>query len=376
MQQISADPRNIDTFFTMLFCIVASGSVHLSAWIIWMSRDTKANSRVRRISRWLGNSSINPHEWYAPLIRYALQKWTKMPICIALDTTMLYDRFCCVRVSMIYMNRAIPIAWHVLEHDSVTVKYVQYAHLFERAEKLLPEKVEIIFLADRGFVCRDLMRRLQQLRWTWRIRVKNNQKLRTRSGGFITLKTLPLSPGKAILFSRNMNFGAGLAHISLSAGWARGCQEPWYVLSSDAASTEIFVDYSRRFGIEEGFRDEKSGGCDLEAGRIRNAQKLERLLLVIAMAQILAVSEGISVTLEGKREEVDPHQLRNLSYFQIGLRWILSCLLHELDGLFCHCLLRPMSEPIPVASTKKESRRRRKMKDPTYLFKHVEYRSL
>ena len=376
MQQVSADPRNIDTFLSMLFCIVGSGSVHLSAWILWLSTETKANSRIRRISRWLGNSSIDPHKWYEPLITYAMHEWTKMPIVLALDTTMLYDRFCCVQISMIYMNRAIPIAWHVLEHDSVTVEYVQYAHLFERAKNLLPKEAEIIFLADRGFVCRDLMRRLQQLGWTWRIRVKNNQKLRTRNGAFITLKTLPLSPGKAILFPRNMNFGAGLEHISLSAGWARGCKEPWYVLSNDAASTEIFVDYSRRFGIEEGFRDEKSGGCDLEAGRIRDAQKLERLLLVIAMAQIFAVSEGISVTLEGKREEVDPHQLRNLSYFQIGLRWILSCLLHEPDRLFCHCLLRSMSEPIPVASTKKESRRRRKMKDPTYLFTHVEYRLL
>ena len=72
------------------------------------------------------------------------------------------------------------------------------------------------------------------------------------------------------------------------------------------ANTEVFMDYARRFGIEEGFRDEKSGGCDLEAGRIRDAQKLERLLLVISTAQIVAVSEGVSVTVEGKREEIDP----------------------------------------------------------------------
>ena len=122
------------------------------------------------------------------------------------------------------------------------------------------------------------------------------------------------------------------------------------------------MDYARRFGIEEGFRDEKSGGCDLEAGRIRDAKKLERLLLVISTAQIIAVSEGISVTLEGEREKVDQHQLRSLSYFQIGLRWILSCLLHDVKKLFCRCLLSPMSEPIPIASTVKESRRRRKMK--------------
>ena len=129
---------------------------------------------------------------------------------------------------------------------------------------------------------------------------KKNQKLQTRNG-FITPKMLPLSPGKALLFSKNIDFGKGLEHVSLSAGWARGSREPWYVLSWDAASREVFMDYSRRFGIEEGFRDEKSGGCDLEEGRIRDAKKLERLLLVISTAQIIAVSEGISVTLEGER---------------------------------------------------------------------------
>jgi hypothetical protein len=236
---------------------------------------------------------------------------------------------------------------------------------------LLPKGVEIFFLADRGFVCKELMRRLQQLKWTWRIRVKGNQKLRTKNG-FITPKMLPLSIGKALLFSQNMNFGKGLECISLSAGWARSSQEPWYVLSADAASIEVFMDYSRRFGIEEGFRDEKSGGCDIEKGRIRDARKLERLVLIMATALIVAVSEGISVTLAGKQEEVDPHKFRSLSYFQLGLRWIVKCILRGLK-LFFECLLRPMNDPIPVASTKKESRRRRKAKDPKYLFKYVQH---
>jgi hypothetical protein len=214
------------------------------------------------------------------------------------------------------------------------------------------------------------MCRLQELGWTWRIRVKGNQKLKIRNG-FITPKTLPLSPGKAILFPRNVNFGKGLENISLSAGWARGAQEPWYVLSGDWASIEVFMDYARRFGIEEGFRDEKSGGFDLEASCIRDSQKLERLLLVISTALIVAVSEGTSVTLMGKREEVDPHRFRSLSYFQIGLRWIINCLWKNVKKLLGHCLLRPMSDTLPVASTKKESRRRKRMKNPNYLFKQI-----
>jgi hypothetical protein len=272
---------------------------------------------------------------------------------------------------MIYMNRAIPVTWCVLEHDSSTVKYACYSHLFERVEALLPRGVEIIFLADRGFVSKSLMCRIQQLRWTWRIRVKGNQRLRTAKG-FITPKTLPLSPGKVLLFCRNVDFGKGLERVSLSACWARGSQEPWYVLSGDAASTEVFMDYARRFGIEEGFRDEKSGGCGLETSRIRDAEKLERLLLVVSTALIVGVSEGMSAAEAGEREEVDPHRFRSLSYFQIGLRWILLCVLHGVKRLFCCCLLKPMSEPLPVASTRKESQRRRKMKDPAYLFRKVE----
>ena len=278
-QEICPDPRNIATFIAAVASLLVSKSVHLSAWISCTSSGINAGSCVRRFARWLANSSINPHVWYGQVFRYAMQKWTQTPIFLALDTTMLYDRFCCVRISMIYMNRAIPVAWHVLEHDSSSIKYKYYAHLFEQVAVLLPKEVEIFFLADRGFVCKDLMRRLQQLKWTWRIRVKGNQKLRTQKG-FITPKALALSRGMALLFSQNMNFGKGLERISLSAGWARGSREPWYVLSADAASTEVFMDYSRRFGIEEGFRDEKSGGCDLEEGRIRDAQKLERLLLV------------------------------------------------------------------------------------------------
>ena len=374
-QQLFIDPRNIATFLAMVLCLLLSKSVYLSAWILWMSQDTKAESRIRRFARWLDNSSIDPHVWYTPQFLYAMREWTQMPICLALDTSMLYDRFCCVRISMIYMNRAIPVTWCVVEHKSSTIKYLQYAHLFEQAVALLPQNVEIIFLADRGFVCKELMCRIRQLKWTWRIRVKGNQKLRT-SKGFITPRTLPLSQGKVLLFSRCVNFGKGLERISLSAGWAKGSEEPWYVLSEDAASTEVFMDYARRFGIEEGFRDEKSGGCDLEGSRIRDAKKLERLLLVISTALIVAVSEGMTATLEGNREEVDPHRFRSLSYFQIGMRWILRCLVCGLKKMSGDCLLRPMNEPLPVASTKKESRKRRKKKDPANLFKDAQHGTL
>ena len=60
-QHLSHDLRNIATFLAMLISLIASQSVHLSAWIQGMPGNTKAKSRIRRLTRWLSNSSIDPH---------------------------------------------------------------------------------------------------------------------------------------------------------------------------------------------------------------------------------------------------------------------------------------------------------------------------
>jgi hypothetical protein len=101
-QQFSPDIRNIATFIDILISILVSKSVILSDWISWIPGTTKAESRARRFARWLDNSSIDHHEWYTPIFLYALRDWSRMPIFLALDTSMLYDRFCCVQISMLY----------------------------------------------------------------------------------------------------------------------------------------------------------------------------------------------------------------------------------------------------------------------------------
>jgi hypothetical protein len=40
---------------------------------------------------------------------------------LALDTTMLWNRFCFVVLSVVIHNRAIPLLWQTLEHPSASV---------------------------------------------------------------------------------------------------------------------------------------------------------------------------------------------------------------------------------------------------------------
>ena len=64
---------------------------------------------------------------------------------------MLWNRYCLIRIALIYRGRAIPIVWKVLEHGSSAVAYSTYAPLLDAIVGVLPGAVEVLFLADRGF---------------------------------------------------------------------------------------------------------------------------------------------------------------------------------------------------------------------------------
>ena len=95
---------------------------------------------------------------------------------------------------------------------------------------------------------------------------------------------------------------------------------------------------------------------------------LERLILVLATATIIALSEGLFVMESGKREEVDSHWVRGLSYFQIGLRWIYRQMRKQAWKMNFHFGLKATKEPIPGAPSKKEASKRWRLKKPKALF--------
>jgi hypothetical protein len=273
------------TFSWMVLGAILSQSVALCSWGIALPFEVNAASTIRRFSRWLHNQNIDTKRIYDAIIRVALRDWGGKRIILALDTSMLRDNVCAVRISMIYLGRAVPIAWSVLEHKSASVRYAAYKEVLALARSRLPENVEVMLLADRGFVSKKLMRQLNEWGWIWRIRIKGNQVLYCNNKR-MTPQMLTLQKGNAMLFSGNIRFGRRLVDMSFSACWSRGADEPWYILSNDSASAEIFMEYALRFDIEEAFRDEKSGGFGLDKSRVEGTEALERLILVIAVATI------------------------------------------------------------------------------------------
>jgi hypothetical protein len=92
----------------MMTSLIQSGQIGLNAWAPYVnSRATYAQSTVRRFVRWLNNDRLEVHHLYGPLIQQALTDWGAHKLYLALDTSMLWDTYCQVRISVIYRGRSI-----------------------------------------------------------------------------------------------------------------------------------------------------------------------------------------------------------------------------------------------------------------------------
>ncbi|WP_293117002.1 hypothetical protein [Moorena sp. SIO3E8] len=53
---------------------------------------------------------INPQRLYSPLIQEALNRWENELLYLSLDTSMLWNQYCLIRVAVVYRGRAVPVA--------------------------------------------------------------------------------------------------------------------------------------------------------------------------------------------------------------------------------------------------------------------------
>jgi hypothetical protein len=323
-----ADVRHLKTLAWMVVGLILSGEIHLSEWVVYVSgRAQYAASSVRRMMRWLDNPRVAARTLYAPLIREALHAWEEHTLYLALDTSMLWNRYCLIRLSVIYRGRAVPLIWQVIEHASSSVAFEVYRPLLDEAARCLPAGATVVFLADRGFADTALMAYLSaELKWHWRIRIKNSFWVHRPGRAACKVGRLTLPRGVAhfahAVAITNKHYGP----VHLAVARPLGSQERWVVLSDQPTSLRTLEEYGRRFAIEEGFLDDKSNGFQLEASGVTGALPLERLCLVLAVATLYLVSQGTHIVEQKLRRWVDPHWFRGHSYLKLGWKWVKRAL--------------------------------------------------
>ena len=169
--------------------------------------------------------------------------------------------------------------WKVIPHKSSSVAHSSYSKLLYAVATVLPQGVEVLFLADRGFADIALLKQLRRLKWHYRIRIKSSFYLYLGKRGR-AISSYQLRPGEALFFHAVALTRERYGEVEVALGVDLKSKERWIIVSDQPSSAETFREYSWRFDIEEGFLDDKSNGFQLESSRIRSAQMLSRLCLV------------------------------------------------------------------------------------------------
>ena len=328
------DLRHLKALAWMINALICSSKINLSEWESYvLSRATKAQSIERRWHRLIHNRRIRVKSLYVPFVMGAISTWKSQRLYLALDTTMLWNRFCIIHLSIVCGGRAVPFLWKVLEHKSSTVAFREYKLMLNLAQRLLSNHSDIMLLADRGFGNHELVNWLQNSAWHYCLRLPCDVTLHGARRHPIELKYLYPPKSEAVFYHRVGLWLDGELRCNIVLANVKGVKEPWAVITDEEPSLQTLWQYALRFRIEELFLDSKSGAFQLEESRIRDRHALERLYLVVALALLFATAHGMTVQLNGLRTQVDPHWKRGLSYLKIGLRW-LKGVLHKGRTLF------------------------------------------
>lgn len=319
--------KQVSNWLWIVVGILHSESCHLSQIANYLPMKSKAMSRVTLLRRWLMNPHVKVWSFYKKVLEHIFLDWANVSVIIILDGVMLFgDRWQVVRVSLLHGCRAIPLAWLVVEGKGL-VKVTKLKRMLEKVQRFLKRHVkEVLFLADAGFRGWEWAQLCTKLGWNYRIRIARNTYLTLPNGTTARLDRLvPENQNRYFQNALLTKEAQWQAHVAVT--WTtdtEGKPELVAIMTNQIACRARLREYAKRMSIEQSFRDDKSGGFDLEHTRLQHADRVNRLLLATAIATLWCHELGEFVLKHGddSRRVIDPSFQRALSLFQLGFRWL------------------------------------------------------
>jgi Transposase DDE domain len=258
---------------------------------------------IKQVDRLLSNNNLCLEALLGaigPMSAYV--RWTvgaRMELLLALDWTDFDndDQTTLVLSIVTDHGRATPLVWRTFVKSELKDQRNDHEdEVLRFAAAVLPKGIKVTLLADRGFGDVKLYEFLKQLGWDYVIRFRGCVHVATDDEA-----ARPASDWLNANGHTRKIAGAYVTHErqlvpAVVCVKARGMKEPWFLATSrsDLAGRAIVDFYSRRFTIEETFRDDKDDrfGLGLKEATIGDPKRRDRLLLVLAIARVVLTTLG------------------------------------------------------------------------------------
>lgn len=323
--QPKARITQIRNFVWLMIGIYESRSVYLSKIAGKIPGPAKLVSLTRRLSRFLDNPAIRVRDWYKPIASQWLQtQWQCLgEIRLIVDGTKVGFGHQLLMVSLAYRSRAIPIAWTWVKQVRGHSEAARQLALLNYVRLLLPLGAVVFLVGDCEFGAVEALEWLDQWHWYYVLRQKSVICLWfDRQNEWKHFDNFASKAGESHWLGRGYLTAKNIYPTNLLIHWQIGEDEPW-CLATNLPDREMALRYyRRRMWIEEMFGDLKKHGFDLESTMLHDFLRLSRLTLAVAYLYVWLISVGSRTIHSGFRHLVDRNDRRDLSIFQIGLRYI------------------------------------------------------
>jgi hypothetical protein len=292
--------------------------------------ETTPAATQRRLERTLANDRIDPEAAWPQLARAVLHGFPGGPLILILDETPNHNDLRCLKVTLAYRQRALPIRSVCYAPGGQGEPMPELIdRLLREVAAGLPERAEVTLLADRGLAWPQLIDACTDLGWHYVIRLQGQTRVRTAEGRECTAAELAPHPGASWRGEAEVFKKSGWRSAAVAACWEEDSDGPWLLVSDRDDGPRLFRRYAKRTWTEELFKDEKSSGFHWERSHVTDPAHAGRLVLLMALATYLALGLGSRVIKAGLRRLLESGRQRKLSLFQIGLRFLTFCVNHD-----------------------------------------------
>lgn len=289
--------------------------------------EIQPKSGIKQVDRYLSNDGIDIEKLLPAWAKFVLGPRTEA--IIALDWTEFDDDKQATLAAYVVTThgRATPLAWKTVSKRTLRGQRTGYEHaLIERLARAIPAEVGITLLADRGFGDQELYQTLEQLGWDYAIRFRGNIVVE-HDGQKQPASQWVAANGRATKLAGALVTGKKIPVGAVVVAHQKRMKEPWCIATSRGAQTasSTIKLYSRRFSIEETFRDQKDlrFGLGLRATHIGSDARRDRLLMLLAIAHALLTLLGAASEKAGLDRILKANTVkrRTHSLFRQGTYW-------------------------------------------------------
>lgn len=310
----------------------ATLGVHAIGLALARERGLGEKHAIKQVDRFFSNNRIDPWSLADKWVPFVVGQ--RADIRVAMDWTDFdADGHATLMLAMLTSHgRATPLIWRTYYKSTLRGHRNEYENdLLRRLRETLPEGVQAVVLADRGFADKNLYGFLTgSLGFGYLIRFRGCIYVTARNGETRRADAWVGRGGRAKTLRQAAVTHDRYVVPTVVCVHARGMEEAWCLASSDpkASATSLIELYAKRWSIEPSFRDTKDlhYGMGLSWTHIHRPDRRDRVLLVAAIAIAILTMLGAAGESLGMDRMLKANTVatRKYSLFRQGLLYYLK----------------------------------------------------